>query len=487
MKGGEAAEEPVARRAMSGIFASAKASYCSAEASAWYSCFVNERRQHGVTREELLDRYAAGERDFAGTQLAGINLQNQDLRDIDLREANLRGGNLRNAKFRDSDLRNIDFRDADLRVTSFRGSNLEGARFEGSIRRYATIDAETYSISNWTPDTLLEWRRAGATIRQFDELPDDAQKAVLGTREWLTMYFDTALNPVERWRIELALEALRIDAPCELVEFRKTSDRTTILLSSERIEYLEKVAQALHECAWEREPYVFAIVVANGETPTDSEASLIVRQIADFAKLIGLDLVHDAPAVRGSWLKRFWFRSREALSQGEATRRHEATEENLRTCDIERQRTESIIKHAECIERVMNAVGKDGTASKVAFLMDTLLVMKYPDQDGKPVLVCTQIARAERDAIVSNPDLMVSPERLLERLAAIVLRPATSSCNHVVSGQVVNVHVNMGDVYDTKISGSAVGACAIGPHASSAGDATPAHDASDEQVSGRST
>ena len=44
--------------------------------------------------ERLLQRYAAGERDFTGANLLGANLYRADLREADLRYANLRGADL---------------------------------------------------------------------------------------------------------------------------------------------------------------------------------------------------------------------------------------------------------------------------------------------------------------------------------------------------------------------------------------------------------
>jgi hypothetical protein len=65
-----------------------------------------------ISGEELLRRYATGERDFSGI----------DLRRADLSEADLRGINLSGA-----DLSGADLRESNLRFANFQGANLEGA------------------------------------------------------------------------------------------------------------------------------------------------------------------------------------------------------------------------------------------------------------------------------------------------------------------------------------------------------------------------
>ncbi|MDZ8140998.1 MAG: pentapeptide repeat-containing protein [Nostoc sp. DedQUE04] len=59
--------------------------------------------------EELLQRYAAGERDFSGVDLEGANLVRANLS-----EANLRGANLARTSLREANLAYIFLEDANL-------------------------------------------------------------------------------------------------------------------------------------------------------------------------------------------------------------------------------------------------------------------------------------------------------------------------------------------------------------------------------------
>ncbi|HEY2920910.1 MAG TPA: pentapeptide repeat-containing protein, partial [Candidatus Binatia bacterium] len=74
--------------------------------------------------DELLERYLAGERNFAAAQLA-----NADLSGADLRGANFSDADLTDAILEHADLSNGNFQGATLLRTVLRGANLENADF----------------------------------------------------------------------------------------------------------------------------------------------------------------------------------------------------------------------------------------------------------------------------------------------------------------------------------------------------------------------
>ena len=77
---------------------------------------------------ELIERYAAGERVFSGSDLRGVDLSEADLRGVDLSGANLRQANLSGADLSQVNLYGADLSGAKLRGTSLRGANLGAAR-----------------------------------------------------------------------------------------------------------------------------------------------------------------------------------------------------------------------------------------------------------------------------------------------------------------------------------------------------------------------
>ncbi|MEH2144242.1 pentapeptide repeat-containing protein [Nostoc sp.] len=83
-----------------------------------------------ITAEELLQRYAAGERDFAGVSLRKIVLVNANLRGINLPNADLRFANLIAVKLTDANLSQVNFTGADLTGARLDRSNLQGVSFE---------------------------------------------------------------------------------------------------------------------------------------------------------------------------------------------------------------------------------------------------------------------------------------------------------------------------------------------------------------------
>jgi len=101
-----------------------------------------------ITGEELLARYAAGERDFRGANLQGIELQYARLNGInfsrtvlydarlcriDLSGADLSGARLGDAVIEDIDLSEANLSGAVLQGASVRRSCMEGVNFENAI------------------------------------------------------------------------------------------------------------------------------------------------------------------------------------------------------------------------------------------------------------------------------------------------------------------------------------------------------------------
>jgi hypothetical protein len=96
-----------------------------------------------MTTEELLAKYAAGERNFAKADLRGANLTKADLRGADLSKAklskinltsaDLRGANLSAADLRGADLTSADLSDANLKGSIFTNANLTGTNLSNTI------------------------------------------------------------------------------------------------------------------------------------------------------------------------------------------------------------------------------------------------------------------------------------------------------------------------------------------------------------------
>ncbi len=88
--------------------------------------------------QELLQRYAEGERHFPNTDiddagLAGVTLEETVFDGSWFHSGNFEGANLRGASFQRCNLKCVNFRNADLRGASFRESAVDAAEFQGAV------------------------------------------------------------------------------------------------------------------------------------------------------------------------------------------------------------------------------------------------------------------------------------------------------------------------------------------------------------------
>jgi hypothetical protein len=108
-----------------------------------------------ISAEELLERYAGGDRDFRNVDLpeaslreadlTGINLAGADLSETDLTSAILARGDLRGTYFQSAhlggaDLRRANLSEADLNGADLTGADLSGADIRGADFRGALLD-----------------------------------------------------------------------------------------------------------------------------------------------------------------------------------------------------------------------------------------------------------------------------------------------------------------------------------------------------------
>ena len=82
---------------------------------------------YSINRQELLDRYAAGERDFYGIILIGVDLSSVHLSGIDFSRGQLMG-----VKFAKADLSETNLSEANLSEANLEWANLFGAFLSGA-------------------------------------------------------------------------------------------------------------------------------------------------------------------------------------------------------------------------------------------------------------------------------------------------------------------------------------------------------------------
>jgi len=238
----------------------------------------------------------------------------------------------------------------------------------------------------------------------------------------VSVSFDKELAGAVTWGAAHGLAMLLIGG-----EFQKGSEDELIncFLESESSRWARFLEASPSQTFYDRSKRmdhkeVRVFLVTDGAPPDPDIEELITSLVVELAENFDLELIENLPSIVGSWLKRFVFKAKGTLSSDEVKRRIEALEDGIRAHGIDMPKSESTAKYAEAIERIMNSVGKNASTERVAFLMDTLLVVKFPGPDGTPVVICKQLSRTEQDALNANHELMVDPEKLLFGLKEVV-------------------------------------------------------------------
>lgn len=244
----------------------------------------------------MLERYNAGERNFAtanfsgedlcgatlsgvdlshaclmGTRLVGADLSESDLSFADIKEANLQGINLSNAKLKGTD----------LRYTNLRGANLSGADLTEAVILEAQIDLPTYQLSNWRPADLVRAYEGGVEIVSLERFPEPAQQAVIARGSEMDDEYRERLRP----QFEDRYRQLRPVYESLAKEVERTLER---LLVSNGIPYLsvkgraKSVESFIQKC--DRKRYVDPFV----QTTDFAGVRAILYIESDVAKVAGV-------------------------------------------------------------------------------------------------------------------------------------------------------------------------------------------------------
>ncbi len=158
---------------------------------------ANEKKEPPKSAEELLERYAAGERDFRGAELIGENmggailarvnlggalLRDANLHGVDFRYANLKRALLIGANLQRADLRSSNLNQSDLEETFLQGANLQMAFFEGANLIGANLEAADLELAHFAGAVLRRANLRGANLRFADLLGADLQDTnLIGT------------------------------------------------------------------------------------------------------------------------------------------------------------------------------------------------------------------------------------------------------------------------------------------------------------------
>ena len=208
--------------------------------------------------EELLERWALGERYFQGAALENADLQDADLENADLGRSNLSGANLSramlsNVKFYKANLRGAVFCEANLEWAYLTHADATGCDFSnarlsrsrcsstcfkdavltGANLFASRVTADTYIQSEWSPDYLKELVSRRLEVVDLNLFPVAVQDQ-FSDSTGLTMWFSTRLTPFDRFLVDgVIFGVLGRDTNCRVVEFREREGAATLRLMAD--------------------------------------------------------------------------------------------------------------------------------------------------------------------------------------------------------------------------------------------------------------
>jgi uncharacterized protein YjbI with pentapeptide repeats len=175
--------------------------------------------------------------------LQNANLMNADLSDALLDSINMRGTDLSHACLRRAGLVSADLRAASLVDTDLSEADLRDVR----------VNLSTFQYSGWTPEELRDLHLRGGRIDDLNRFPKEAQFAVIGATEGLTLTFDTRLHRFDPTAFDALIAQVLGPGTDVTIEERSNIDvvgPSFIRINGNRAEDLVLVAEAFYDRIW---------------------------------------------------------------------------------------------------------------------------------------------------------------------------------------------------------------------------------------------
>ena len=124
-----------------------------------------------ITPDDLLARYAAGERNFAGAELDIINCRGlTSIKDADLRQINLRGATLTSIRIENTNLSEADLRGVQMIWSRLTNVDLSRADIRWAVLKYAQwLDVNLTEASLEHSNLIKTHLRANLSYTNFED------------------------------------------------------------------------------------------------------------------------------------------------------------------------------------------------------------------------------------------------------------------------------------------------------------------------------
>ena len=147
-------------------------------------------------------------------------------------------------------------------------------------------------------------------------------------------------------------------------------------------------------------------------TPLAQRASVMVS-LQELLEPEGFVLAYSLPDERGSWWKRFIFRSKELLTSDDVTSRLKKAERAVEATYLDKPQAEANNLQAGAAASLIGALS---TTDKACIQVGSLLVVKALDAEGKSAVIARTLSPDELREIEENQTILREPQRILEFL-----------------------------------------------------------------------
>lgn len=149
------------------------------------------------------------------------------------------------------------------------------------------------------------------------------------------------------------------------------------------------------------------------QTP-DGAISAISAAISDVLGAYGFSVADEFPEIRGSWFKKWFAKSKDALSQPEVVERLEKIERAVELKAIDKPQADVDDKQASAIAKLIKSLDKVPNAAVQA---GSVLVVKLTTPKG-PVVQARTLTQTEMVELENNQLLLQEPAEVLGKLSA---------------------------------------------------------------------
>lgn len=159
--------------------------------------------------------------------------------------------------------------------------------------------------------------------------------------------------------------------------------------------------------------YIPARIYISDPVPNKDTLKNLTERLEKFVELIDFELTDDFPEEKGSWWKRFFFKTKEMLTQDEVLQRVDSAEKALKLKHLDKPQAEANKMQAEAASQLIASL-KDTSAACVQ--VGSLLLIKAPNNNGDSAIFSRTLTEKELKELEENQSILGKPEKVLDWL-----------------------------------------------------------------------